>query len=91
MLEGDFARPLTEFPLPENFVNLGTAERGGGMKISICICFKTKIAESGNILDTYRTIRKFTFNLFVLILVNLQEVVDLDTRRKKKKKNKPVQ
>lgn len=60
------------------------------MKITICICFKRNIAESGNILDTYWTIRKFTFNLFVLILVDLQEVVDLDTRRKKKK-DKPVQ
>lgn len=56
------------------------------MKITICICFKRNIAESGNILDTYWTIRKFTFNLFVLILVDLQEVVDLDTRRKKKKR-----
>lgn len=55
------------------------------MKITICICFKRNIAESGNILDTYWTIRKFTFNLFVLILVDLQEVVDLDTRRKKKR------
>lgn len=55
------------------------------MKITICICFKRNIAGSGNILDTYWTIRKFTFNLFVLILVDLQEVVDLDTRRKKKR------
>lgn len=56
------------------------------MKITKCICFKRNIAESGNILHTYWTIRKFTFNLFVLILVDLQEVVDLNTRRKKKKR-----
>lgn len=84
---GDFARPLTESPLPGNFVNLGTSERGGRMKITICIGFKRNIAESGNILHTYWTIRKFTFNLFVLILVDLQEVVDLDTRREKKRTN----
>lgn len=57
------------------------------MKITICIGFKRNIAESGNILHTHWTIRKFTFNLFVLILVDLQEVVDLDTRRKKKRTN----
>lgn len=83
MVSGDIARPLTEFPLPGNFVNLGTSEREGRIKITICFFFKSQIAKSGNIRDTYRTIRKFTFNLFVLILVDLQEVVDLDTGKKR--------
>lgn len=61
------------------------------MKITICIGFKRNIAESGNILHTYWTIRKFTFNLFVLILVDLQEVVDLDTRRKKRGQTSSVE
>lgn len=46
-------------------------------------CLKRKIAESENIPNTYWTIRKFTFNLLVLILIDLQEVVHLDTRRRK--------
>lgn len=61
------------------------------MKITICIGFKRNIAESGNILHTYWTIRKFTFNLFVLILVDLQEVVDLDTRREKRGQTSSVE
>lgn len=61
------------------------------MKITICIGFKRNIAESGNILHTYWTIRKFTFNLFVLILVDFQEVVDLDTRRKKRGQTSSVE
>lgn len=38
---------------------------------------------SENISDTYRTVGKFTFNFLVLILIDLQEVVHLNAKKKK--------
>lgn len=50
----------------------------------IDILWKENESDCQLTVSAYRTVRKFIFNLLVLILINLQEVVNFNTGERKK-------